>query len=74
MLTIILKSEGVRGDGGAMRIVIATQDEKPLENPNRFMTHLQILEDNARPFCVLGHYDMTLKDALKDFERRFSCL
>ncbi len=71
MLTIILASESIQYSGGAIRIVIATQGDKEIDNPNRFMTHLQVIEDNARPFCILGHYDMTLEDALRDFNERY---
>ncbi len=71
MLTIILASEWIQQTQGVLRIVIAAQEDKDIGNPNRFMTHLQVLEDNAHPLCILAHYDMTLEDALKDFNARY---
>ena len=75
MLTTILKSEQFDLDNHVPQsIAIRTEDNKPLEDPNRFMTHLVGISDDGIEFSVSGHYDQTLAEALEDFDRRVSYL
>ena len=75
MLTTILISERFDLKNHAPQcIVIRTQDNKPLTDPNRFMTHLQVISDDGEEFTVSGNYDLTLSEALEDFNQRVSFL
>lgn len=75
MLTTILKSDRFDLKGHVPQcIVLRTQDEKPLDDAHRFMTHLQGISDTGEEFTVTGNYDQTLLEALEDFDRRVSFL
>lgn len=75
MLTTILKSERFDLDNHVpQHIVMRTQDEKPLDDPRRFMTHLLGISDTGEEFTVAGNYDQTLLDALEDFTLRVKFL
>ncbi len=69
MLNTILSSDWK----GHNAIVIRAQNDKPLNEPRRFMTHHEQRNPN-RPsdttFYTSGHYDLTLSEALADFESR----
>lgn len=75
MLTTILMSKRFDLSGHVpQRIVLRTQDEKPLDDAHRFMTHLQGILDTGEEFTVSGNYDQTLSQATEDFNRRVSFL
>ena len=59
MLCTILASTITDG----IRIVVREDDNRPVTDKRRFMTHMEILAGNF----VVGHYDLQLDEAYQDF-------
>ena len=68
-------SQIITGNGcNPARIVIAKRTNYAGPQGQGYCTHVEILEPNQEPYLIWGHYDMTLDEALHDYQRRIEWL
>ena len=71
MLKTILASPWKRlGKRIEMRVVLRVDEDRLVDDPYRFMTHIAIREDERLLSHITGHYDMNLDEAAHDFKTR----